>query len=158
MDTKHQVTKKFIVGVVVIISSFVIAKLLLIPLFMFPGNATVKLWVIITYIFTWVMFVVGVALAGWEGYRLATHKYREYKKKTVDHVKKQSKKAAQNVKRHSRNAAKSVKKHTKKAAKRTKRVARKTSKATRKQVNKLKRDLHNSERQLKKAARKRHSL
>lgn len=99
METKQQLTKKFILGVVIIIVSLILGKLVLIPFFLFPLSFTAKWTLLIIYILTWPMMFVGIYFAGMEGYRLATHKYKEYKKRTIYRVKTTSKKAAEHTKR-----------------------------------------------------------
>ncbi|MBW2971529.1 hypothetical protein KY359_00705 [Candidatus Woesearchaeota archaeon] len=154
MDTKQEVTRKFIIGMVMIVASLVIGKLILIPLFLFPGSNGTKMTILIVYICSWLMMLAGVGLAGWEGYRLATHKYREYKKKTIEHVKHHSKRAAETAVHHTKQAVN----HTKNAAYKTKEIAQKTKCATRNGVDNLKKEIHHSERQLRRAARRRHGL
>ncbi len=95
METKQQVTKRLIIGVVMIITSFVLGKLALIPLF-FPGTAW-KISAVSIYIASWLLFVTGILLAGIEGFRLATHKYKEYHHKTVHKVKHHSKTAVRHT-------------------------------------------------------------
>jgi len=94
LETKPQLTKKFVVGVVMIIISFALGKLVFIPIIIFPSNATWRTSMIFIYIFSWLMLLLGVAIAGVEGYKLAKHKYREYSEKTINHVKNHSKNAA----------------------------------------------------------------
>ena len=89
MQTKHQVTKRFIIGVILIALSLIIGKLVLIPFFFFPSGAHIKSEMAIIWLITWPMLFVGIYFAGMEGYRLATHKYKEYKSKTIHHVKEQ---------------------------------------------------------------------
>ncbi|MBU2561803.1 MAG: hypothetical protein KKD17_05895 [Nanoarchaeota archaeon] len=126
-DTKQQVTKKFIIGMVLMVSSLVIGKLVIIPLIMLPGSNGLKMSMLIIYITSWIMMLMGIGLAGWEGYRLVTHKYREYKQKTIHQVKHHSKRAAETAVMHTRNAANL-----------TKDVAQKTRQATQKGVDTFK--------------------
>jgi hypothetical protein len=93
LETKPQLTKKFIIGVVMIICSFALGKLVFIPLIIFPGNATWRTSMIFIYIFSWLILLSGLAITGVEGYKLAKHKYREYSEKTISHVKNHSKNA-----------------------------------------------------------------
>jgi predicted DNA repair protein MutK len=99
METKQQLTKKFILGVVIIVVSLILGKLIFIPFILFPLSYDVKWILLIIYILTWPLMFVGIYFAGMEGYRLATHKYKEYKKRTIYRVKTSSKKAAEHTKR-----------------------------------------------------------
>jgi len=142
METKKQVTQKFIIGVVMIITSLVIGKVALIPLIIFPGDRSWQFAMLISYLIGWIILLIGIGLAGVEGYRLATHKYKAYKKKTIRNVKNHSKNAAIHVKKHSRNAARKVKKHTRRVTKGTAKVFNKDMKKSentlRKTANKAK--------------------
>jgi hypothetical protein len=104
METKQQVTAKFITGVALIVISLILGKLVLIPLIIFPDDDAWKMAMLITYAASWVIIIVGIYLAGMEGWKLAAHKYIEYRQKTVSKVKEHGMKAAR---------------HTKRAAKRT---------------------------------------
>ncbi|MBW2967394.1 hypothetical protein KY362_02810 [Candidatus Woesearchaeota archaeon] len=139
LETKTQVTRKFMIGVGFIIGSLVMGKAVLIPLILFPGNKQVSITMLVLYITTWPIMLTGIWLAGVEGYRLATHKYREVQRKTISHVKEGSRKAAHHVKEGSRKAAHHVKEGSRKAANHTKNAARKT-------VEKVKRPVKRSER------------
>jgi len=108
-ETKQQVTKKFIIGVVLIVVSLAIGKLVLIPIILFPGNKEWRTGMIILYAFGWVLLVIGIALAGWEGYRLVTHKYKHYKRRTVRAVKRHGRHAAAHTKKHVNNIKNGVK-------------------------------------------------
>jgi hypothetical protein len=126
MDTKRQVTLKFIAGVSTIVFSLVIGKAVLIPILLFPGSEAWRNWMIIIYVFSWALLLVGVVLAGVEGFKLATHKYKEYKRRTIHTVKRQGIKAANHTKRAAEKAAKNTKRVADKAAKNTKKAAKKT--------------------------------
>ncbi|MFH1064188.1 MAG: hypothetical protein V1729_03855 [Candidatus Woesearchaeota archaeon] len=95
METKQQVTKRLVAGVVIIIFSFVLGKISLIPLF-FPGAAW-KISAVSIYTASWLLLVTGLLLAGVEGFRLATHKYKEYHHKTVHQVKQHSRNAVRHT-------------------------------------------------------------
>ena len=123
METKQEVTKKFIIGIVLIIASLVLGKVALIPIIVFPGDKTWGMIALVTYVFSWLIIVIGVLLAGVEGYRLATHKYKEYQRKTVDKVKDHGRKAVQ----HTGNAVRKVKEHGKNAVHHGKRAAKQTA-------------------------------
>ncbi len=97
LETKQEVTKKFTIGIVLIITSLVIGKISLIPIILFPGNSSWRSAMIILYICGWMLLIPGIGLAGVEGYRLVKHKYRHYKNKTVHHVKNGTRKAAQHT-------------------------------------------------------------
>jgi uncharacterized protein YacL len=126
METKREVTVKFIAGVALIVVSLILGKLVLVPILLFPGSDAWRTWMIIVYVFSWVLLLVGVVLAGVEGFKLATHKYKEYKKKTIHTVKNHGKKAAHHTKKAAKKAAMNTKKAAKKAAKNTKKAAKKT--------------------------------
>ena len=80
--------KRFIVGVVLIVSSLVLGKLVFIPLLMFPGNERWYIAMLIVYIFSWLILITGIILTGIEGYKLVMEKYKEYQKRTVADIKK----------------------------------------------------------------------
>jgi TRAP-type C4-dicarboxylate transport system permease small subunit len=69
---KHS-PKNFALGIVLIVASFVLAKISLIPLFVFPDNASWGL-AITLYVFSWIVLIPGIYLAGREGYRLVKNK------------------------------------------------------------------------------------
>jgi hypothetical protein len=141
METKQEVTKKFIIGVVLIILSLVMGKVILIPILIFPGSKAWWTTSLIIYSASWVIVVIGVLLAGIEGYRLATHKYKEYQRRTVHKVREHGKKAVY----HGKRAAKKTVRHGKKAAKKTVRVLKRPvhhgKRAARKTVRVLKKPL-----------------
>ena len=85
--TKQEVTRKFMLGVILIIVSLVIGKIVLIPLIVFNDSEKWRTAAIIVYIFGWIILIPGILLAGVEGYCLVKHKYRKYRAKTVGHVK-----------------------------------------------------------------------
>ncbi|MBN1544326.1 hypothetical protein JW898_02585 [Candidatus Woesearchaeota archaeon] len=143
METKQEVTNKFIVGLTLIIASLVIGKLVLIPIILFTQNLKWESAMIITYIFSWVILFTGIGFAGWEGYRLVTHKYREYQRRTIEQVKHHSRKAAE---------------HTKNAAYKTKEMANKTRCVTLQGVDRLKKNLRASEKELMKGIRRKRGL
>ena len=82
LETKQVVRKKFMIGVGLIALSLIIGKLVLIPVIIFPGNKTWQVSMLIVYALSWIPLIVGIYLAGLEGYRLVTHKYKHYKKRT----------------------------------------------------------------------------
>jgi hypothetical protein len=83
METKKQVTTKFVIGAALIAASLALGKLVLIPIVIFPGNKTWQVSMFWTYLFSWAMFLPGLYLAGKEGWLLVTHKYKEYGDKTM---------------------------------------------------------------------------
>lgn len=97
LETKQEVTKKFTIGIILIITSIAIGKLILIPIILFPGSKSWRTAMIIVYACGWLLLIPGIWLAGLEGYRLVTHKYKEYRRKTVHHVKNGTRKAAQHT-------------------------------------------------------------
>lgn len=132
LETKQEVTHKFMIGVGMIIASLIMGKIVLIPIILFPTNKQISLIMIIIYLITWPIMLTGIWLAGVEGYRLATHKYKKYKDKTVYHVKEGSKKAVHHVKEgsikavnHTRYAAKKTVETIKRPIKRSERTFRK---------------------------------
>lgn len=102
METKQQVTVKFIVGVILIIISLIMGKLVLIPLIIFPADNGWRTAMIITYAFSWILLLAGMVLAGLEGFKLATHKYKEYKQMTLRTMKQTGHTAAQQTKKVAR--------------------------------------------------------
>jgi hypothetical protein len=94
METKQQVTKKFILGVVLIVLSLAIGKLVLLPIIFFPGDNTWRITMIWIYAFSWMILFIGFYFAGKEGYRLVTKKYHEIQNTTIHHVKRGGAKAA----------------------------------------------------------------
>lgn len=99
METKREVTVKFFIGVALIVISLILGKLVLIPILLFPGSTAWRTWMIIVYVFSWVLILTGIFLAGLEGFRLATHKYKEYQRRTVHTMKRTGRKAAHKTKR-----------------------------------------------------------
>ena len=102
METKQEITKKFIIGIIIIVISFILgfAKFLII----LPGSGWRKTMMGI-YIFSWILVIPGMYLAGMEGYRLVAHKYRDYHRRTLHKVKEKSRKAATKVRDKSKSAA-----------------------------------------------------
>jgi len=94
METRKQLTTKFFIGAGIIAASLIIGKLVLIPLLLYPSNKTVQMSMLAIYVFSWIMLIPGVYLAGKEGYLLVMHKYREYGNKTLDKMRAQGRKAA----------------------------------------------------------------
>ena len=94
MEETKQFTRKFAVGIALIIFSFVLGKLVLIPMIFFPDSTAWGISMIMVYIFSWSVMIVGIFLAGIEGFRFVMSRYKEYKKKTVTTVKDKSKKVA----------------------------------------------------------------
>ncbi|MBW2997386.1 hypothetical protein KY349_03545 [Candidatus Woesearchaeota archaeon] len=94
METKQEVTKNFVLGIVLIVVSLVLGKLVFVPIILFPGSEAWRIAMITVYVFSWIMLIPGVYLAGLEGYRLVTHKYKEYHRRTIHKVKEHSKRAA----------------------------------------------------------------
>ena len=80
-------TRRFAIGVGLIIASLALGKLALFPIILWPGNNTWRIAMIAVYAFSWVLIPVGFYLAGMEGYRLAVSIYKEYQKKTLHKVK-----------------------------------------------------------------------
>ena len=93
-ETKQQVTTKVIVGVIAIISSFIIGKLAFILIILFPTSEAWLQSMVVIYLLSWVIMICGIYLAGIESYKLVTHKYREYRTKTAQKMKEKSKKMA----------------------------------------------------------------
>ena len=117
---KQEVTKKFTIGIVLIITSLAIGKLALVPLILFPASKSWRTAMIILYVCGWLLLIPGLFLAGMEGYRLVTHKYRHYKRKTVYHVKNGTRKAAH----HTVRVAKKTGQHTVRIARNTKDITK----------------------------------
>lgn len=104
MGTKQEVTKKFVLGIVLIVVSLVLGKAVLIPLILFPGSEVWRTSMILVYVFSWIILLAGIYLAGMEGWRLVTHKYMEYRARTVSKVREKSRNAATKVRNGSKNA------------------------------------------------------
>ena len=94
MEETKQFTKKFTIGIALIAFSFVLGKIVLIPLIFFPNSNAWWISMIIIYMFSWIIMIGGVLLAGIEGFRFVRDRYKEYKEKTVEKVKDRSKKVA----------------------------------------------------------------
>ncbi len=98
METKQQVTRRFALGMIAIVASFIIGKLVWIPIMLFPSQALVQSMAIV-YIFSWFLMLWGIYLAGMEGYKLITHKYKEYRAKTAQKMREHGKRVASRWKR-----------------------------------------------------------
>ena len=88
-------TKKFVIGAILIGASLALGKLVLIPIIFFPGSNEWRASMLIVYIFSWVVLVIGIFMCGMEGYRFVKKVYKDYQQKTISQVKHHSKKAAQ---------------------------------------------------------------
>ncbi|HII72641.1 TPA: hypothetical protein HA265_07835 [Candidatus Woesearchaeota archaeon] len=127
METRQEVTKKLIIGAVIIIVSLIIGKLVLIPLFIFPGDEKWALAMFWVYVLSWVILLIGVLIAGMEGYKLAMHRYRDIKTRSIDSVKRGGRKVGQKsvqavktVGQTSANAARTVGQKSRTAARKVK--------------------------------------
>jgi len=87
--------KDFIAGIILIITSLILGKLVLIPLVIFPGNRQWQIGMLMIYVFSWIILLIGVYLAGTEGIKIARALYKSYQRRTVSKVKYHSKRAAQ---------------------------------------------------------------
>lgn len=96
----------FIVGIALIIASFILGKLVFIPLLINPSNGVWQTATLIAYGLTWVMLFIGIWLAGKEGYLLVVEKYREHQRKTLHAVRQHGKRAAEKTYHIARRAAK----------------------------------------------------
>jgi hypothetical protein len=119
LQTKKEVTKKFVIGIIIIIVSFIIGKVVFLPMIFFPGDSRWKLGMLIIYITSWLMLLFGILLTGVEGYRLATRKYRLIQHRTVLHVKRGSIRAAGAMASTGKHAARHTARVTKTAARYT---------------------------------------
>jgi uncharacterized membrane protein YqjE len=97
METKQQVTKRFALGIALIIISLILGKLVLIPIIIFPDSYVWWTSMIIVYILSWVIILCGIYLAGIEGFRLINHKYSEYSKKTMTKMREGSRNMARST-------------------------------------------------------------
>ncbi len=143
METKQEVTNKLVIGALLILFSLILGKLVLVPLFMFPGNKTWAVWMFWTYLFSWVPLVIGLIIAGVEGYKLAMHKYRTIKKRSIYHSKKTvrrvsqgSRKAATKIGSSSRRTAQKMGEKSKRTARRMGRESKKTARKIRDRIKK----------------------
>lgn len=93
-------TIRFVIGVILIITSLVLGKLILIPLLLFPVSANWRIAMISVYIFSWIILLIGIYISGIETYNFIKFKYDEYGQRTIH-----------NVRRHGR----AVARHTAKA-------------------------------------------
>ena len=93
MDEKP--TKKFVIGAILVAVSLALGKLVLIPIIFFPGSDEWRISMLIIYIFSWAILVLGIYLCGMEGYRFVKRVYKDYQHRTITQVKHHSKKAAQ---------------------------------------------------------------
>jgi phosphate/sulfate permease len=87
--------RRFIIGAILIGVSLALGKLVLIPIIFFPGSDEWRASMLIVYIFSWVILVIGIFMCGMEGYRFAKKVYKDYQHRTITKVKHHSKKAAQ---------------------------------------------------------------
>ncbi len=113
-------TKRFAIGVGLIIASLALGKLVLIPIVLWPGSNSWRIAMLAVYVFSWVLIPIGFYLAGKEGYRLAVSIYKEYQKKTLHKVRDDTAQAARRTVR----AVKAPVTGTKRAAKRTTRIVK----------------------------------
>ncbi len=94
-ETRH---KRFIIGITFIIASFILGKLVFIPLLIRPESSMWRTMVFVGYLGTWILLFLGIWLAGREGYAIVKEKYREQRQKTVSLVRDRSVRAARNIK------------------------------------------------------------
>ena len=81
-----RLSRRFVAGLVLIVLSLVLGKLVLIPLLLFPESQAWRVGSIVAYLVTWVMLVPGLALSGMEGYRLASRLYKDYRRRALRRV------------------------------------------------------------------------
>lgn len=93
-DESVRLSRRFLVGVGLIIASLVLGKLVLIPLLVFPDSRAWRIGSIVAYLATWVMLVPGLGLAGMEGYRLSKRLYKDYRRRALVGVRTGSRLAA----------------------------------------------------------------
>ena len=77
LNSLDQQKRSCIFGVILIAASLVLGKLLLIPLILFPGDKHWYVAMLVVYLFSWLMLIPGIVLAGIEGYRLVMTKYKD---------------------------------------------------------------------------------
>lgn len=80
--------RTFIFGIVLIVISLVVGKLVFIPLLLFPGDHQWYGAMLAVYIFSWMLLIPGIILAGIEGYQLVMLKYGLYRQGAVAGIKK----------------------------------------------------------------------
>ncbi len=102
-DETH--SRRLIIGIALIIASFVLGKLVFIPL-IFRRDDFWQTATFIAYGITWVIFALGLWFAGREGYHIAMDRYRERRRKTLHAVRHHSTKAAERTYHIARHAAK----------------------------------------------------
>lgn len=100
----------FIVGIALIIASFILGKLVFIPLLLNPSNVIWRTATLIAYSLTWVMLFIGVWLAGKEGYQLVMEKYKERQRETLGAVRYHGRRAAERTYHIAKQAAELPKK------------------------------------------------
>lgn len=88
-------TKRFITGAVLIALSLILGKLVLVPMILFPVDEVWRMSMLIIYVFSWIILMIGIYLCGMEGYRFVKNVYHAYQQKTITKVKHHSKRAAQ---------------------------------------------------------------
>jgi len=81
-----RLSRRFVWGVILIIASLVLGKLVLIPLLIYPESYGWRVGCVVAYLLTWVMLVPGLALAGMEGYRLSRRLYKDYRRRALVRV------------------------------------------------------------------------
>jgi hypothetical protein len=91
---KRADTRKFVVGVALILISLVMGKIVLVPILVFPGDVPWLVGSVIFYAVSWIIIIVGVVLAGREGYRLAVRIYKDYQRKALGKVRDHGRRAA----------------------------------------------------------------
>lgn len=89
-----RLSRRFVAGIVLIVLSLVLGKLVLIPLLLFPESGAWRIGSFIAYLATWVLVIPGLALAGMEGYRLSRRLYKEYRRRALVRVRDGGRRAA----------------------------------------------------------------
>ncbi|MFC1723670.1 hypothetical protein ACFL0V_06015 [Nanoarchaeota archaeon] len=128
METKQQVTTKLIWGAGLIVLSLVLGKLVLVPIFLFPMHEGWRMAMIYIYALSWVLLLIGMVIAGVEGYKLGMRRYKVIRKKSLQTVRRTSVKTVRTgvktvrtVGRTGVKAARKVKETSKKAVRKVRR-------------------------------------
>ena len=129
---------RFILGVVIIILSFIIGILCKVFLVLYILNRGVELTLLIIYAISWLMLIPGVYLCGREGYEYSKKLYRRYTSYKTYH---------RHIKKGIKKGSKTIKKGTRQMTRQSKRIIVNSGKV----INKGRKNIHRRKEQLQNA-------